>query len=71
VRREIEEVAPPSRKILVAQHHCSHPHECPHDLDVDPHGSIAVQHTGQHRDTLFREGEWQELAMPPPPLHLL
>ena len=32
------------------------PYECPHDLDVDPHGDRRSQHAGEHRDAVLREG---------------
>src|SRR5439155_25850463 len=31
-------------------------HKCAREGNVDGYGPIAVQHAGEHRDSLFREG---------------
>src|SRR3989344_9173959 len=44
-----------ARKIGVRGEHLPQPHEGAHDFDIDMNSAIAVQNTGQHRDTLFRK----------------
>ena len=55
------------RQLPMARHQFPQLHECSHNGDVHLDRALASLHTGQHRDTLFREYVGRVSATTSPP----
>ena len=52
-------------KVLMSGEQFAQFDECTHNCNIHLDGSVAIQHAGEHRDTLF--GEYEGQIAPPSP----